>query len=198
MFEVRGLGWCDWGGGMTGGCGCFSGFGDVRGFACGAERNESWKSRSANDGCGARGGGRLVSLELMARAARLLAPTAVAEDTQEGNELQRNRGDRHEHAFDAFRRVFQICFFFVDQRGLLRGAVDAPVFFEIEMARVAGAAVSLLVPALRAGIDQRVMAMGAEVRRFGIGVLAFGADAGCKRWFGADRCDRVHLFSRVF
>lgn len=129
-------------------------------------------------------GGRLVSLELMARAARLLAPTAVAEDTQEGNELQRNRGDRHEHAFDAFRRVFQICFFFVDQRGLLRGAVDAPVFFGIEVARVAGAAVSLLVPALRAGIDQRVMAMGAEVRRFGIGVLAFGADAGCKRWFG--------------
>jgi hypothetical protein len=63
-------------------------------------------------------------------------------------------------------------------------AVDAPVFFGIEVARVAGAAVSLLVPALRAGIDQRVMAMGAEVRRFGIGVLAFGADAGCKRWFG--------------
>ncbi len=36
------------------------------------------------------------------------------------------------------------------------------------MARVAGAAVALIVPTFRAGINQRVMAVRAEMRRFRI------------------------------
>jgi len=99
-------------------------------------------------------------------AAQPVEEKAVAQETQEGNELQRNRRDRQEHAFDGFCRLLEICFFLVDQRGLFRCAVDTPVFVEIEMACVADAAVALLVPAFRAGINQRVVAVRAEVRRF--------------------------------
>jgi len=80
--------------------------------------------------------------------------------------------------FDSFRRILKIRFFLVDQRRVLGGAVYAAVFLEVEMADVASAAEALLVPALREGINQRVMTMRAEVRRFKIGAMAFRADAG--------------------
>ena len=111
-------------------------------------------------------------------AAEPVQQHAVAEETQEGNELQQSGGDRNERVFDGLHRFIEICFFFVDQRGLLRGGVDAPVFFKVEMARIARAGVTLFMPAWRVGINQDVVAVRAEMRVSEIDAATLRTNAG--------------------